>query len=108
MSEMLNVEASEDEVRHALEDVFTPEQLASWLRFERREKAADPFDDHENGEVITFVTVVIWTAQAIASGVIGGAAWDLTKKAQTAVANHLGREKMESQAAVEAGAADDK
>lgn len=89
MSEMLNVEAPVEEVRAVLADTLSAEEL-SLLRFDQREKAPDPFDVGERGEVITLITVVIWTAQAVASGVVGGAAWDLTKKAHAALARRFG------------------
>lgn len=80
MSDIFYVEASEDEVRAALADALTAEEMA-WLGFEERPKPRDPFADDGRGEVITIMTVVIWTANAVAAGVVGGAAWDLTKKA---------------------------
>jgi len=35
---------------------------------------------------------VLWTANAAATGVVGGAAWDLTKKALTALKKRFGAE----------------
>lgn len=80
MSDIFYVEASEEDVRAALEVALTGEEMA-WLDFEERPKPRDPFEDDGRGEIITTMTVVIWTANAVAAGIVGGAAWDLTKKA---------------------------
>lgn len=83
------MEASEEDVRVALEGALTADEM-SRLGFEERPKPRDPFADDGRGELITLMTVVLWTANAVAAGVVGGAAWDLTKKAGEALKKRFG------------------
>jgi hypothetical protein len=89
MSDIFYVEASEADVRAALEDVLTAEEM-SLLGFEEREKPSDAYEDDGRGEVVTLMVAVVWTANAVAAGVVGGAAWDLTKKAWAALKDRFG------------------
>ena len=91
MSDTFYVEASEADVRAALDAGLTDDEM-SLLGFEERAKPSDPYADDGRGEIITVMTVVLWTANAAATGVVGGAAWDLTKKALTALKKRFGAE----------------
>lgn len=93
MSEVLQVEAGIEEVRAAVAEALTPKELEH-LDFDEREKELDPFEAAERGEAVTMVTVLIWTAQAVASGVVGGIAYDLAKKASTALVAKFGEDRV--------------
>ena len=69
------VEATEEEVLNALQDVLTAEELGQ-LRIERAQGAAGPFSPGpRRAEPITTATVVIW----VVSGVVGSLAYDAAK-----------------------------
>ena len=87
------VEANEAEVRAALEHILTPAELNE-LTFEEMEKEKDPFDASERGETVSFLTVILWTGNVVASGVIGGIAYDLLKKVTTELARKFGSTKV--------------
>lgn len=93
MSQQIAVEASETEVRQALQAALSPEELSD-LGFSESEKARDPFDPGKRGEAITFLTIVIWVGGAAGGGIVGGVAYDVLKKATAALVDQFGKDRV--------------
>lgn len=92
MTQQILVEASEEDVRTTLAAALSPDELAS-LGFEEKEKATDMFDPGKRGEAVTFMTIVIWTGGAVASGVV----YDLIKKATLVLVDKFGTARVKTE-----------
>lgn len=97
MNVLLTVEASEADVRAELQSALSAEEFAL-IAFEQREPIVNSFEPPERGEAVTFLTVVIWTAQAVAGGIIGGIAYDASKKATAALIAKFGKDRVAADA----------
>ncbi|MBZ6377870.1 hypothetical protein B5C34_02695 [Pacificimonas flava] len=89
MIEKISVEAREEEVLATLREELSPDEL-EMLGVTHIDTSGDPFDPSKRGEGITFLTVVIWVGQAAA----GGIAYDLMKKAGSALIRRFGSERV--------------
>jgi hypothetical protein len=92
MAASITIEARAEAVRATLAECLTPDELG---QFSISEEAVepDPFEASGRGEALTFFTVLVWTGQAVASGVV----YDLVKKASVALQNKFGKESVATQ-----------
>ena len=87
----LRVDASPEEVRAALQDGLSPEDVDR-VAVDLEER--DPFDIDERGEALTFATVVTWIALSAVGGVIGNAAHDGLKKVAAILVAKFGKDRV--------------
>jgi hypothetical protein len=88
------IDADPAAVETALASSLSAEERAEFS-VEQHPRDADPFDAPDRGEAVTFVTVMIWTGQAVASGVVGGIAYDLLKKTSAILQKQFGEEQVQ-------------
>jgi hypothetical protein len=97
MEDRFTVQAPESEVRSVLEGVLTADEMEQ-LELLEQSKHYDSFEPRDRGEAITFITVVVWVGKTVVGSVMGRAAYDLLKKAYSALEARYGASRIDDKA----------